>query len=59
MKSEHKERALTHIESIENHNKVIKGMLEGSRPSNQEEALRLTHQIERLLEMTKTLVELA
>ena len=59
MKPEHKEKALTHIESVENHTKVIKGMLEGSRPSNQQEALRLTNQIERLLEMTKTLVELA
>ena len=59
MKPEHKEKALTHIEGIENHNKVIKGMLDGSRPSNQQEALRLTNQIERLLEMTKTLVELA
>jgi hypothetical protein len=59
MKPEHKEKALTHIESVENHNKVIKGMLDGSRPSNQQEALRLTHQIERLLEMTRTLVELA
>ena len=59
MKPEHKEKALTHLESVENHNKVIKGMLDGSRPSSQDEALRLTHQIERLLEMTKTLVELA
>jgi hypothetical protein len=59
MKPEHKEKALTHIESVENHNKVIRGMLDGSRPSNQQEALRLTNQIERLLEMTKTLVELA
>lgn len=59
MKPEHKEKALSHIEGIENHNKVIKGMLEGSRPSNQQEALRLTNQIQRLLELTKTLVELA
>jgi hypothetical protein len=59
MKPEHKEKALTYIESVENHNKVIKGMLDGSRPSDQNEALRLTIQIERLLEMTKTLVELA
>jgi hypothetical protein len=59
MKPEHKEKALSHIEGIENHNKVIKGMLDGSRPSNQKEALRLTHQIERLLELTKNLVELA
>lgn len=59
MKPEHKEKALTHIEAVENHNKVIKGMLDGSRPSDQNEALRLTHQIERLLELTRTLVELA
>jgi hypothetical protein len=59
MKPEHKEKALSHIDGIENHNKVIKGMLDGSRPSNQQEALRLTNQIERLLELTRTLVELA
>jgi len=59
MKPEHKEKALTHLESVENHNKVIKGMLNGSRPSDQNEALRLTNQIERLLELTRTLVELA
>jgi hypothetical protein len=59
MKPEHKEKALTHLESVENHTKVIKQMLEGKRPSDQNEALRLTHQIERLLELTKTLVELA
>lgn len=59
MKPEHKEKALTHIDAIANHNKVIKGMLDGSRPSNQQEALRLTNQIERLLELTRTLVELS
>ena len=59
MKIEHQNKALTHIEALENHNKVIRGMLDGSRPANQQEALRLTNQIERLLELTKTLVELA
>jgi hypothetical protein len=59
MKPEHKERALSNLEAIENHNKVIKGMLDGSRPADQKEAVRLTHQIERLLETTRTLVELA
>ena len=59
MKPEHKEKALSHIDAVENHNKVIRGMLDGSRPANQHEALRLTNQIERLLELTRTLVELA
>lgn len=59
MKPEHKERALSNLEAIENHNNVIKGMLGGSRPADQNEAVRLTNQIERLLEMTRTLVELA
>jgi hypothetical protein len=59
MKPEHKQKALTHIESVENHTQVIKEMLEGKRPSDQQDALRLTNQIERLLELTKTLVELA
>ena len=59
MKPEHKEKALSHIEAVENHNKVIKGMLDGSRPADQQEAIRLTNQIERLLELTRTLVELA
>ena len=59
MKIEHQNKALTHIEALENHNKVIRGMLDGSRPANQQEALRLTNQIERLLQLTKNLVELA
>mgnify|MGYP003338276444 CR=1 FL=1 len=59
MKPEHQEKALTHLDAIANHTKVVKEMLDGSRPANQQEALRLTNQIERLLELTKTLVELA
>lgn len=59
MKPEHKQKALSHVEAVENHNKVIRGMLEGSRPADQKQALRLTNQIERLLELTRTLVELA
>jgi hypothetical protein len=59
MKVEHKEKALSHIEAAENHNKVIRGMIDGSRPADQKDALRLTNQIERLLELTRTLVELA
>ena len=43
-------------DGIENSNKVIGEMLEGKRPSNQADALKLTKKIQRLLELTRTLI---
>lgn len=56
MKAEYKEKAESYLEGIENSNKVIGEMLEGKRPSNQEDALKLTKKIQRLLELTRTLI---
>lgn len=59
MKSQHKENALNHLESIAKHNKVIKEMLSGDRPPNQKEAFKLNNQIDRLVEITKNLIDLS
>jgi hypothetical protein len=56
MKAEYKEKAESYLDGIENSNKVIGEMLEGKRPSNQEDALKLTKKIQRLLELTRTLI---
>jgi hypothetical protein len=59
MKPEYKEKALSNLDGIENANKAIQEMLEGKRPSNQIDALTLTRKIERLLELTRTIVDIA
>lgn len=59
MKAQHKENALNHLESIAKNNKVIKEMLNGGRPPNQNEAFKLNIEIDRLVEITKNLVELS
>ena len=59
MKPEHKEKLLSHLEGIENSSKMIQMMLEGTKPANQETALQLTRKIERLLELSRTIVDLS
>ena len=56
MKPEYKEKIEGYLEGILNSNKVIAEMLEGKRPSNQSDALKLTKKIERLLELTGNLI---
>jgi hypothetical protein len=56
MKAEYKEKVESYLEGISNSNKVIGEMLEGKRPSNQADALKLTKKIERLLELTGNLI---
>jgi|TARA_B110000046_G_scaffold129454_1_gene135952 hypothetical protein len=56
MKAEYKEKIESYLEGISNSNKVIGEMLEGKRPSNQADALKLTKKIERLLELTGNLI---
>ena len=56
MKAEYKEKIEGYLEGILNSNKVIAEMLEGKRPSNQADALKLTKKIERLLELTGNLI---
>jgi|TARA_B110000914_G_scaffold213075_1_gene214654 hypothetical protein len=56
MKPEYKEKIEGYLEGISNSNKVIAEMLEGKRPSNQPDAIKLTKKIERLLELTGNLI---
>lgn len=56
MKAEYKEKVESYLEGISNSNKVIGEMLEGKRPSNQADALKLTKKIERLLELAGNLI---
>jgi protein-arginine kinase activator protein McsA len=59
MKPEYKEKALSYIDGIANRTKTIQEMMEGKRPANQEQAIRLAMEIQRLLEQTQNIVELS
>ena len=59
MKPEYKMRAQEHLEAISKRAKVISEMLNGERPANQAEAIKLSKEIERLGELTTNIVDLA
>jgi plasmid maintenance system antidote protein VapI len=59
MKPEYKMRAQEHLEAITKRAKVINEMLEGQRPVNQAEAIKLSKEIERLVELTTNIVDLS
>jgi histidinol phosphatase-like PHP family hydrolase len=59
MKPEYKMRVQEHLEAIAKRNKVIAEMLSGERPANQAEAIKLSKEIERLLELTTNIVDLS
>jgi hypothetical protein len=59
MKPEYKEKALSYLDGINSRIKVIQEMLEGKRPSNQEHAIKLTIELQRLLEQTENLIDLS
>jgi hypothetical protein len=59
MKPEYKMRAQEHLEAIAKRNKVIAEMLAGERPVNQAEAVKITKEIERLVELTTNIVDLS
>ena len=59
MKPEYKEKALSYMDGIQNRTKTIQQMIEGTIPSNQSDAIRLTKEIERLLEQARNIVELS
>jgi hypothetical protein len=59
MKPAYKEKALNHIEGIENRLNTIQEMLEGKRPSNQSDAIKLANEIQYLLNLSKNIVELS
>ncbi len=59
MKPEYKMRAQEHLEAISKRAKIISEMLEGQRPVNQAEAIKITKEIERLVELTTNIVDLS
>ena len=59
MKPEYKNRAQEHLEAITKRNKVINEMLSGERPANQAEAIKLSKEIERLVELTTNIIDLS
>jgi hypothetical protein len=59
MKPEYKMRAQEHLEAITKRAKVIAEMLKGERPANQAEAIKLSNEIERLVELTTNIVDLS
>ena len=54
MKPEYKEKALENLNGINNRIATIKGMMEGTKPAN-----RLAREIERLIELTSNIVDIA
>lgn len=59
MKPEYKEKALENLSGINNRIATIKGMMEGTKPANPSEAIRLAREIERLIELTSNIVDIA
>jgi len=59
MKPEYKMRAQENLEAIAKRAKVMSEMLTGDRPANQEEAIRLMREVERLVELTTNIVDLS
>lgn len=59
MKQEYKMRAQENLEAIAKRAKVIAEMLKGERPANQAEAVKLSNEIEKLVELTTNIVDLS
>jgi hypothetical protein len=59
MKPEYKNRAQENLEAIAKRAKIISEMLKGERPANQSEAIKLSTEIERLVELTTNIVDLS
>lgn len=59
MKPEYKIRTQENLEAITKRVKVITEMLNGERPANQAEALKLSKEVERLVELTQNIVDLS
>ena len=52
-------RAQENLEAITKRAKVITEMLKGERPANQAEAVKLSNEIEKLVELTTNIVDLS
>ena len=59
MKTEYKERVLQNLNGIEKKADIVLEMMEGKRPANQKEAMRLIHDLKQLIDNSKNIVELS
>ena len=59
MKPEYKIRTQENLEAITKRVKVITEMLNGERPANQSEAIKLSKEIQKLTELTQNIVDLS
>jgi hypothetical protein len=59
MKPEYKMRAQENLEAITKRAKIIAEMLKGERPANHAEAVKLSNEIEKLVELTTNIVDLS
>lgn len=59
MKPVYKEKVLSHFEGIEMRTSRLVDMIEGRRPSTKDDMVRLTKEIEQLLQQSKNLVEVS
>lgn len=59
MKPEYKLKAQENLEAISNRVSVISEMLNGERPANQAEAIKLSKEIQKLTELTQNIVDLS
>lgn len=59
MKAEYKERALEQLNGIEKRANTVLEMMEGKQPANQQNAIKLTKEILRLVELNKNIVDIS
>jgi hypothetical protein len=59
MKIEYKERVLENLNGIENKVQIVLEMLEGKRPANQKEAMKLVHDLKQLVENSRNIVDIS
>lgn len=59
MKPEYKLKAQENLEAISKRVSVISEMLNGERPANQAEAIKLSKEIQKLTELTQNIVDLS
>ena len=59
MKYEYKEKVLENLNAINSRIKVISEMITGEREANTKEAVRLSAEIEKLVELSTNIVDLS
>jgi len=59
MKPEYKQRVQENLEAINKRIAVVHEMMEGQRPANQNEAIKMMVDVQRLIEQTTNIVDLS